>query len=164
MVNALFGLLSALVISAAQKIVLDRAGWSHFGPAERREPTRGFPLEPPCGFGVGHSSTVRLGESRRDDLEDVAEIKLRLGGRRRRAFKVFVHIVNGPQCPSGSRAVLTALLLGTFTVRVDFACSNLERRHPMATNPGPRAPYRDEPRNVYREPRSSFSDNASVSG
>jgi hypothetical protein len=32
----------------------------------------------------------------------------------------------------------------------------------MATNPGPRAPYRDEPRNIYREPRSSFSDNASV--
>jgi hypothetical protein len=32
----------------------------------------------------------------------------------------------------------------------------------MATNPGPRAPYRDESRNIYREPRSSFSDNASV--
>jgi hypothetical protein len=45
--GALFGLLSALVISAAQKIVLDRAGWSHFGPAERREPSRGFPLEAP---------------------------------------------------------------------------------------------------------------------
>ena len=32
----------------------------------------------------------------------------------------------------------------------------------MATNPGRRAPYRDESRNIYREPRSSFSDNASV--
>ena len=32
----------------------------------------------------------------------------------------------------------------------------------MATNPGRRAPYRDESRNIYREPRSSFSGNATV--
>ena len=68
------------------------------------------------------------------------------------AFKALVHIVErGPGC-----------FLGTFMVCVGFPQSNLERRHPMATNPGPRAPYRDERRNIYREPRSSFSDNASV--
>jgi hypothetical protein len=32
----------------------------------------------------------------------------------------------------------------------------------MAINPDPLAPYREEPRDLYAEPRSSSTDNASV--
>jgi len=40
--GALCGLLSALAISAAQKVIGDRTTWPAFGPATGREPTREF--------------------------------------------------------------------------------------------------------------------------